>query len=170
MSAQRLNIQSNAYTCQAFYYSSHLQQPAVYDWVGVEHRFHSPFCCFSVKSHEHAPCTTIHCTCILALAMGSMPACLSRAPAHHRGQRCLPLLFFLSPSLSTRAANHHPGHARLRALDAAGDTGDLLACRGGGAIPRGPQQQADGVEDSSYLALVAVKQQKQTTVVCTWGG
>ena len=61
------------------------------------------------------------------------------------------------------------GHARPRALDAAGDTGDL-ACRGGGALLRGPQQQADGVEDSSYLASVEVKQQKQTAVVCTWGG
>ena len=149
--------------------SIHIFSSLQYDLGGVEHTFHSPFRCFDVKSHEHAPCTNIHCTCILAPAVGSMPASFPARPRTTGGSVAFLCLFFLSPSLSTRAANHHPGHARPRALDAAGDAGGL-ACRGGGALLRGPQQQADGVEDSSYLASVEVKQQKQTAVVCTWEG
>ena len=166
MSAQRLNIQSNAYTCQAFVYS-HLQQPAVR--LGGGRAYIS--LALSLLRCKITRARTLHqhpLYLYFGPGRGQYARFLSRAPAHHRGQRCLPLLFFLSPSLSTRAANHHPGHARPRALGAAGDTGDL-ACRGGGALLQGPQQQADGVEDSSYLASVEVKQQKQTAVVCTWG-
>ena len=92
MSAQRLNIQSNAYTCQAFVYS-HLQQPAVR--LGGGRAYIS--LALSLLRCKITRARTLHqhpLYLYFGPGRGQYARFLSRAPAHHRGQRCLPLLFF----------------------------------------------------------------------------
>lgn len=74
--------------------SIHIFSSLQYDLGGVEHTFHSPFRCFDVKSHEHAPCTNIHCTCILAPAVGSMPASFPARPRTTGGSVAFLCFFF----------------------------------------------------------------------------